>query len=230
MGKTKYSTTRTTKTATTKTATTSDSSTRRASTKTTNREAILDLYSLYKEPSVKDRHGLSTLSGRTKIELASDQIFTTTTMDTRCDFSSPDHGRELLKQGRCQIRMASLDSKARSQRDVRVNGRKRHFRPYHITWLAKNMGGGAAMAQRAAKFFEDIMYIHRCHNGNCVEPEHGYWGTSRQNRSTEDCKSGSHLIRIGPKGRLSVFRLCPHQPVCLVPRFAKHSQFEPIPQ
>jgi len=209
MGKTKYFTTRRTTTTTTT----------RRSRGPVKRDAIWDLHEYYHSSSV-DRHGL-TVTGKFKVSSAATQILNSSTVDRSCN-GSLDHGRALLKRCRCKIRNLSLDSKKRSQRDMRVDGAKRHFRPYHVTWMAKNGGkmppGG----------FDCLDYIHRCHNNNCCEPRHGYWGTSKQNKLTDHCRSGSHVIRIAADGKKSVLRLCPHRPMCLVPIVVTEADFKPI--
>ena len=155
-------------------------------------------------------------SGLQQIQDNASSILADCTID-RTD--SRNIGRTLLKQECCKISTLSLDGRGRAQRAMRLRKTKRNFRPWHITWIAKY---GPPLE------FEKLEYIHRCHNENCCEPKHGYWGTSQQNKATNDCRTASHIITISDDGDKKVVKLCPHLPCCLRPVVVREEEFEKI--
>ena len=106
-------------------------------------------------------------------------------------------------EGICLICTSSLDSSGRAQRSMRLFLMKRNFRPWHITWIA----------HFNTEAPEGLQYSHRCHNGNCINPRHGFWETDQANKDRNSCRSGSHVILPDDK----IILLCPHEPTCLTP-------------
>jgi len=109
----------------------------------------------------------------------------------------------------CLLAENSFDGRNRSQRTMRVhlrgeNKRKSNFRPWHITWISAY--GVTSI---------NLQYSHRCHNENCVQPEHGVWESDLDNKSRNGCRSASHLVL--PDG--TVILICTHSQCCLVPRY-----------
>lgn len=110
---------------------------------------------------------------------------------------------QFFAEGPCIICTSSLDGRGRSQRSIRVYGKKINFRPWHIMWIAINN-----------KFAPtNLQYSHRCHNENCINPDHGLWETDQLNKDRNGCKNTSHVIL--PDDR--VIQVCPHNPPCLTP-------------
>lgn len=118
------------------------------------------------------------------------------------DKARVDRRAEPLGVRPCLISTHSVDSRGRAQRSIRFQGRKIHFRPWHLVWIANN---GPAPA--------GLQYSHRCHQRNCVEPDHGVWETDLQNKSRNRCANASHVFL--PDGKKIV--LCDHDPCCLSP-------------
>jgi len=57
---------------------------------------------------------------------------------------------------------------------------------------------------------KDPVAIHRCHNKNCFNPEHVYFGTKEINNSTEFCQAYVLVNNV-------ILVCCTHQPNCLIP-------------
>jgi hypothetical protein len=83
------------------------------------------------------------------------------------------------------------------------SGGKRNFRPWHIVWII----------EKDKEAPTNLQYSHRCHNENCVNPEHGTWETDFDNKNRNGCKNCSHLILPDDL----VITVCPHDPPCLRP-------------
>lgn len=130
--------------------------------------------------------------------------------------------RKIIKQRRCKVFNLSLDTRGRSQRKMRIGpDNRRNFRPWHITWMAKYGTDNIPISQD-----NHIEYIHRCHENNCCEPKHGYWGTSAQNKATNHCKTASHIILQTESSEHKVKKICPHKPSCSRPVMIRLDEFK----
>lgn len=135
-----------------------------------------------------------------------------------------NQARYIIKHRRCKVSNLSLDTRGRAQRKMRLgpdDTNRRNFRPWHITWMAK-YGSNIPIDQGP------IEYIHRCHENNCCEPKHGYWGTSAQNKATNDCRTASHIVLQLENGEYRIKKICPHKPSCSRPVIIKFNEFGPI--
>lgn len=63
---------------------------------------------------------------------------------------------------------------------------------------------------------QELQAIHRCHNKQCFNPEHLYFGTVDQNRSTDFCQAFMIVNNV-------LIQCCNHNPPCLRP--GKRSKF-----
>lgn len=133
-----------------------------------------------------------------------------------------NQARYIIKHRRCKVSTLSLDTRGRAQRKMRLGPKeRRNFRPWHITWMAK-YGSNIPLDQGP------IEYIHRCHENNCCEPKHGYWGTSAQNKATNDCRTASHIVLQLENGEYRVKKICPHKPSCSRPVIVRLDEFGPV--
>lgn len=78
---------------------------------------------------------------------------------------------------------------------------KREFRAYHITWVA----------EYGVIPDTSLQYSHRCHNGRCINPEHGIWETDLENKARNRCQGTSHLELPNHAD----LQLCAHSVPCL---------------
>jgi homing endonuclease-like protein len=58
-----------------------------------------------------------------------------------------------------------------------------------------------------------LQYSHRCHNENCINPNHGIWESDQNNKSRNRCANSSHVILPNH----DIILTCPHKPPCLTP-------------
>lgn len=78
---------------------------------------------------------------------------------------------------------------------------------YHLTWCAAN---GCPDTPNGHE------YSHRCHQPSCVQPLHGVWESSRDNKRRNVCANGkSHMLLRNQAADSYLIKLCPHEPECL---------------
>lgn len=119
---------------------------------------------------------------------------------------------ELLGLGPCSLGpAASNSSNGRPMSNFSftegpgLKAKKINANAYHVTWMAHHN------QPRPGKVGE-FDYSHRCHEGRCINPQHGVWEPRSLNVQRSKCKAaGSHVIVGGVVQRT----LCPHEPVCV---------------
>lgn len=170
---------------------------------TSNHNLLEVLNDLYDRPKLKTNMttGRPALSGRAQI----------TANALQCTLSATkvvNSASTWLQLGECELSNNSRDGRGRPQKSIRVTlenvSKKLNFRPWHLTWIAKNGKIPDCTKQ----------YSHLCHNETCINPNHGVWETDQANKDRNHCRTAS-LIRL-PNG--AILKICPHQPPCLVGR------------
>lgn len=115
-----------------------------------------------------------------------------------------------LNEKPCLIRTTCVSTSGYSQKDIRFVETNEHFMAHHVAWLAAYGPGFYAKVVK-----EGLEYGHRCHARCCIEPTHGHWVTSAENKDEQQCSTGSHWIDL-KTGEVRVS--CVHDPRCLVPK------------